>query len=74
MELKNVLGQNIVRFRNEKHITQQILATRASVSISHLRNIEHGVTNTTVDVIDRISKELHVDAAVLFEDKYIKGE
>ncbi|MGI5897521.1 MAG: helix-turn-helix domain-containing protein [Oscillospiraceae bacterium] len=71
MDLKNVLGQNIVKYRSQNRITQQTLAVRADVSISHLRNIEHGETNTTVDVIERISRELHVEASVLFEDKTI---
>ena len=60
MELKQILGANIVIKRKQKSITQQMLASMSDISISHLRNIEHGVGNTTVDVLERISRSLGI--------------
>ncbi|WP_343264700.1 helix-turn-helix transcriptional regulator, partial [Ligaoa zhengdingensis] len=60
MTLKSILGQNIVTVRKEKNITQQNLATMAGISVSHLRSIEHGKGNTTVDIIERVSSCLKI--------------
>jgi transcriptional regulator with XRE-family HTH domain len=66
MELKKVLGKNVVKHRILAEITQQELAADAQISVSHLRNIEHGRSNATIDMIERISKSLNVLPEELF--------
>ena len=60
MNLKTLLGIRIVQYRKIRNMTQQELAYKAEISISHLRNIEHGTSNTTVDVMERLAKTLAV--------------
>lgn len=67
MELKRILGKNIVERRIQADITQQQLAANAEISVSHLRNIEHGRGNATIDMIERISRSLNVLPEDLFK-------
>ena len=60
MNLKSLLGIRIVQYRKMRSMTQQELAYKADISISHLRNIEHGTSNTTIDVVDRLAETLSV--------------
>ena len=67
MKLRKILGDNIVRYRNQVNMTQMQLASAAEISLSQLRHVEHGTGNTAVDVIERISLSLNVPAADLFK-------
>ncbi len=55
MELKESIGRNIVKKREKENMTQQSLASKSGLSISYLRQIEHGAANITLDVLERIS-------------------
>ena len=68
MGLKTTLGTNIRRQRKERNLSQQKLAVYVDISITHLRAIEHGTTNTTVDVIERFAKFFGVEPYTLFID------
>ena len=65
MGLKTTLGTNIRRQRN---LSQQKLAVYVDISITHLRAIEHGTTNTTVDVVERFANFFGVEPYTLFID------
>lgn len=69
MELKEIIGSNIVKFRTRHNMTQQTLAENAEISVSHLRNIEHGRINTTVDTIERLSNCLEVSPRTLVTER-----
>ncbi len=60
MDLKLTVGNNIVKYRKNQRLTQQELAYRSEISISHLRNIEHGTGNTTLEILERLSGALSV--------------
>ena len=70
MDLKTTVGNNIVKYRKDRHITQQALASKSEISISHLRNIEHGTGNTTLDILERLSDALEIMPADLFNDSF----
>ena len=67
MKLRKILGDNIVWYRNQAHMTQMQLASAAELSLSQLRHVEHGTGNTTVDVIERVSHSLNVQPCDLFK-------
>ncbi len=48
-------GKNIVRFRTIMGMTQEALTFHSGVSISRLRDIEHGVANPSIDILESIS-------------------
>lgn len=54
-ELIAVAGKNILQLRSALHITQQELASKAGVSVSYIRNIEHGKGNVTLHIMKQIS-------------------
>ena len=68
MGLKTTLGTNIRRQRKERNLSQQKLAVYVDISITHLRAIEHGTTNTTVDVVERFANFFGVEPYTLFID------
>lgn len=68
MKLREILGNNIVRYRNQANMTQMQLTSAAEISLSQLRHVEHGTGNTTVDVIERISYSLNVPPSDLFKN------
>lgn len=59
------IGRNIVLLRKSRRITQEQLALQSNISVSRLREIEHGVANLTLDVLESIAKTLDVAPPVL---------
>lgn len=60
------IGRNIVTLRKARRITQEQLALQSEVSVSRLREIEHGVANPSIDYLETIAKTLEVSLPVLF--------
>lgn len=59
------IGRNVVLLRKARKITQEQLALRSDVSVSRLREIEHGVANMSLDFIESLAKTLEVAPPVL---------
>lgn len=59
------IGRNIVLLRKARGITQEQLALQSDVSISRLREIEHGVANMSLDFLESLAKTLNVAPPVL---------
>lgn len=59
------IGRNIVILRKKLGITQEQLALSADVSVSRLRDIEHGRVNFSIDYLESISSALGVELLVL---------
>ena len=60
------IGMNIVKIRKEQKMSQEELAFRAKISVSRLRDIEHGKANTSIDTLESIAKALSVELLTLF--------
>ena len=58
------IGRNIVLLRKAKNISQERLALRAEMSVSFLRDIEHGQANPSLDSLERLADILGVDVWV----------
>lgn len=61
MELVEI-GARIRQARQEKHISQAVLAEMVNVSTSHISDIERGVTNCSLSIFARITEILEVSA------------
>lgn len=59
------IGRNVVLLRKSRKMTQEQLALRSEVSVSRLREIEHGVANLTLDSLESLAKTLEVDPPAL---------
>ncbi len=60
------IGKNILKLRSAKWITQENLAYGAEISVSRLRDIEHGYANPSLDTLESIAVELRVPLPALF--------
>lgn len=58
-------GDRIRILRNRRKMTLLTAADKAGISIRHWSNIEHGRTNVTLLIIDKLSKALRVDPVSL---------
>jgi transcriptional regulator with XRE-family HTH domain len=60
------LARAIREIRREKGISQEGLADLAEIHRTTMSEIERGITNVSVDIIERISIGLGVSLATLF--------
>ena len=44
------IGKNVLILRGGRGLSQEELADRAGISVSRLRDIEHGYANASIDV------------------------
>jgi len=65
--LGEIVARNLRRIRQEKGLTQEELAHRVGINRNYVGMIERCENSPTVDVIERISKALHIDPAILFQ-------
>lgn len=65
MEIREVLAANIKRYRRTAGLSQEELALRAGVDRTYISAIERCRYSASVDVLDRIARELGVDVAAL---------
>lgn len=59
MSIQAKIGRTIVAIRTANGITQEELAYGVGMSVSHLRRIEHGKGNPTLDTLIRLANELN---------------
>lgn len=76
---RKLLGKRIAQLRSNcinektgKKISQEELALRLSLAKNHIGLIERGQTNTTVDILFGIAKELQEDITSLFDFEKLK--
>ncbi len=62
------LGQRIRQYRCDARMSQEELAFKASISPSHLGQIERAVKHPTVDTVEKIAAALDVSVTELFSD------
>lgn len=69
MDWKACLGQNILRHRQYRGWSQQVLAGEANLSIRYVAGIERGEENPSLETIVAIANALDVGPARLLEVK-----
>jgi transcriptional regulator with XRE-family HTH domain len=66
MNARELVAWNIRRLRVDRGISAEILAADASVDRAYMSQIERGIANPTIDVLERIATALHVELVELF--------
>ena len=61
MDMRRLVGRNVVRIRTAKGLTQEMLAERSGFSQQYLSGLERGRRNPTVVTIYEIAQSLGVD-------------
>jgi transcriptional regulator with XRE-family HTH domain len=66
MELRELVGVNIRKLRNDRQMSQEELAFQAELDRSYLSEIENGYKSPGIEMLAKISKALGVKLASLF--------
>ena len=67
MTINKQLGYRIRYLRQNKGLSIESLAFEAEINRNYLGDLERGVRNPTVAVLNKIAKALDIDLSVLFE-------
>ena len=65
MEIREILAGNLKRYRQRAGLSQEELAHRAGIDRTYVSSLERCVYAVSIDVLDRLAKELGVEAADL---------
>lgn len=65
MALRDVLATNLRKYRREKGLSQEELAHRAKIDRTYISALERCLYAASIDVLERLAKELSVDPADL---------
>lgn len=60
MRLARTLGLNIRRYRKERGLSQEALADAVGLAVTYVGQIERGLRNPTLDIVERLAKALNV--------------
>ncbi|MBP2680161.1 MAG: Transcriptional regulator, family [Candidatus Krumholzibacteriota bacterium] len=69
MPEKAELGKRIKKIRESKHLTLKNIEAAASISATHISEIERGKTSPTLGALVRISRALGKDPAYFIEEQ-----
>lgn len=61
MRLGQVFGINVRQLRKERGLSQEAFADEAGIAVTYVGQIERGLRNPTLDVVERFAKVLGVD-------------
>jgi transcriptional regulator with XRE-family HTH domain len=67
MEIREVLALNLRRKRREAGLSQEELAHRAGIDRTYISSLERSVYNAGIDVVDRLARELGLEAVDLLQ-------
>jgi len=73
-ELRAILGKGIRFYRQQRQLSQAVLAERANISITFLSNIERGIKYPTSDTLSSIASVLDVEVYELFRHDHSPAE
>ena len=61
------IGARIKSFRKQKHITQEQLAEKLSVSVGYISQLERGITKINLETLAAVSEILGCDLCCLIQ-------
>ncbi len=71
MDVCELVGRNVRRYRSIGQLTQEELAYRAGLDRTYLSDIERGIRNPTVIMLENIGLALNIHPALLLiEDEF----
>lgn len=66
IELKRLFGKRLKQIRLDRNLTQEQLATKTTVSVDLISNIERGVNAPSFRTLAKLSSTLNIDVSNLF--------
>ena len=74
MDIREVLAENLKRHRKAAGLSQEELAHRADIDRTYISSLERCVYAAGIDVVDRLARELGLEAAELLKRPKSDGE
>ena len=74
MEIREVLAVNLRKLRRAKGLSQEELAHRARIDRTYISALERCVYAAGIDVVDRLARNLGVEAADLLRRPSPNGD
>lgn len=68
MSIEQKFGETIVRLRKERKLSQEQFAVGAGVSTRYMSDVENGIRNISLDIIEKIAKQLNMTISELFAE------
>ncbi len=68
MEIRQRLGRNVKRLREQKGWSQEKFAFEADIHRTYISDIERGARNPTVTIVEKLAASLSVTASELLEE------
>ncbi|MHA0336731.1 helix-turn-helix domain-containing protein [Sphingomonas aquatilis] len=65
MDIREVLAGNLKRYRKAAGLSQEELAHRAEIDRTYISSLERCIYAAGIDVVDRLARELGIEAADL---------
>ncbi len=66
MDICNLFGKNVRKYRNESNLSQEKLAELTGLHRTYISDIERGLRSISLNNIEKISKALNVEIYKLF--------
>jgi transcriptional regulator with XRE-family HTH domain len=66
MSIKTVFGANVKYYRKKNHLSQEQLSEKVDITPKHLSTIETGTTFVSAELLEKLTKSLHISASALF--------
>ena len=60
MSLSKTFGRNVRRVRKERDLSQEALADEVSLAVTYVGQIERGIRNPTLEIVERLARALKV--------------
>jgi transcriptional regulator with XRE-family HTH domain len=67
MDIREVLALNLRKYRRDQRLSQEELAHRAEIDRTYISALERCVYAASIDVVDKLARELGVEAADLLQ-------
>jgi len=68
MRIRDILARNLRKYRQARGLSQEELAHRASIDRTYISSIERRQYAASIDVLERLARELGVKPAALLDD------
>ena len=67
MSLAKTFGKNVRRVRKERDLSQEALADEVGLAVTYVGQIERGIRNPTLEIVERLARALKVKSLDLLQ-------
>lgn len=73
IQLDPMFRTRLIQLRHDRNLTQQVLADSVGIHVNQARRCERGATESTLEVLIRLARALHVSLDDLVFDEADRG-